>query len=460
VAEPQTKSRKPSAAQPAPVRAFTPRKLFPWLMGIWIAVTFAKFGNPVIFGNLIEAPHDGVELVINSWPPSWGYFSLALVGFWAVTVWKSDRVAPKWILILPLVWLGWQLISARLTVNAHLTQQALLDFAGCALCFYLGIFALSRSPTPAPIWAGLLAGLLFCLWTGLGQHFGGLEQMRQYVENIHWELYPPEMKAQLTSPEFQQKIASNRIFGTFVYPNALAGGIILALPAALLGLWGFLQRVPFVVRGILAGIVAWFGLACLFWSGSKAGWLIMLGLGLLVLVHLKQLSSKLKLISVAIVLATGLGGFYATHSAYFAKKNNSTAARLDYWRAAWELLKEKPIFGSGPGTFTVGYQRLKRPEAEPAKLAHNDYLQQGSDSGLVGLGSFLALIGGSIFCLYRRIRPRAEPMLFAIWLGAAGLAAQEFVEFSLYIPALAWPFFLMLGWLWGVTGRPASPSTL
>jgi len=42
---------------------------------------------------------------------------------------------------------------------------------------------------------------------------------------------------------------------------------------------------------------------------------------------------------------------------------------------------------------------------------------------------------------------------FAVWLGMAGLAAQEFVEFSLYIPALAWPFFLFVGWLWGVTGR-------
>src|SRR5438046_4980757 len=38
---------------------------------------------------------------------------------------------PIWILVLPLVWFGWQLISARLTVNGHLTQQALLDFAGC-----------------------------------------------------------------------------------------------------------------------------------------------------------------------------------------------------------------------------------------------------------------------------------------------------------------------------------------
>ena len=47
---------------------------------------------------------------------------------------------------------------------------------------------------------------------------------------------------------------------------------------------------------------------------------------------------------------------------------------------------------------------------------------------------------------------------FAVWLGVAGLAAQEFVEFSLYIPSLAWPFFLFVGWLWGVTGRWSGES--
>jgi uncharacterized RDD family membrane protein YckC len=40
-------------------------------------------------------------------------------------------------------------------------------------------------------------------------------------------------------------------------------------------------------------------------------------------------------------------------------------------------------------------------------------------------------------------------MAFAVWTGVFGLALQSFVEFGLYIPALAWPFFLLLGWLWG-----------
>jgi hypothetical protein len=43
---------------------------------------------------------------------------------------------------------------------------------------------------------------------------------------------------------------------------------------------------------------------------------------------------------------------------------------------------------------------------------------------------------------------------FAVWLGMLGWALQGFVEFGLYIPALAWPAFVMLGWLLD-SGRPA-----
>jgi hypothetical protein len=37
---------------------------------------------------------------------------------------------------------------------------------------------------------------------------------------------------------------------------------------------------------------------------------------------------------------------------------------------------------------------------------------------------------------------------FPVWLGLFGWAMQEFVEFGLYIPALAWTAFFLFGWLW------------
>jgi hypothetical protein len=36
---------------------------------------------------------------------------------------------------------------------------------------------------------------------------------------------------------------------------------------------------------------------------------------------------------------------------------------------------------------------------------------------------------------------------FGVWLGLLGWALQGFFEFGLYIPALAWSGFALMGWL-------------
>jgi len=82
-----------------------------------------------------------------------------------------------------------------------------------------------------------------------------------------------------------------------------------------------------------------------------------------------------------------------------------------------------------------------------SRLVHNDYLQQASDSGFPGLLAYTALIGGSIWRLYRQ--GVADALRFALWLGLAGWAGHSLVEFGLYIPALSWLPFTLLGWLWG-----------
>jgi hypothetical protein len=38
-------------------------------------------------------------------------------------------------------------------------------------------------------------------------------------------------------------------------------------------------------------------------------------------------------------------------------------------------------------------------------------------------------------------------MAFAVWLGVFGLCLHSTVEFHLYIPALAWMEFFLMGWL-------------
>ncbi len=96
-------------------------------------------------------------------------------------------------------------------------------------------------------------------------------------------------------------------------------------------------------------------------------------------------------------------------------------------------------------TFHLEYKRYRPPGAEPTRLTHNDYLQQARDSGWLGFALYAAFIGGAAWVLARRRLD--DPLLLAVRLGLLAWLLQGFVEFGLYIPALAWPAWLMLGWL-------------
>ena len=425
------------AASPSSEPAIWP-KTFAGLTGAWLGVSLVKFGNPVILDRLVESPGNFWEIIFNPWPVAWGYWMLACLVILGSGIFLFRTTVPRWLIVSPMVWFVWQLVAATQTVDVPLTKATLLHFGACSTCFYLGLFALSRVRAMTWFWSCLVLGFGWVLWMGLCQHFGGLEATRQMIyQQPNWQQLPPE---------YLQRIASNRIFSTLVYPNALAGAILLLLPPSLAVCFKMTRRLPNVARGVLVGLLGYAGLACLYWSGSKSGWLIALGLGLVALLRL-PLTRQAKMGIVMAVLVFGLAGFFVKFSTYFHKGATSVSARFDYWRAAWETTKRHPIVGSGPGTFSVAYKKVKAPEAEMTRLAHNNYLEQASDSGVVGFIAFAAFVFGSLAVLYRKLN--VDLVGFGVLLGVLGWVAQGFVEFGLYIPAIAWPAFLFLGWLLG-----------
>jgi len=413
-------------------------KMFAGLAGAWLGVSLIKFGNPVVLDRLVESPKDSWEWVFNPWPVAWGYWMLAGLVILGGGVVRFKTSAPRWLVALPMVWFGWQLVAATQTVDVQLTKATLLHFGACNACFYLGLFALSRVSQMTWFWNFLLLGFVWVLWMGLCQHFGGLEATQQMIyQQPNWQQLPPE---------YLMRIASRRIFSTLVYPNALAGVILLLLPPSLAVLFKMTGSLSNVVRVVLVGLLAYGGLACLYWSGSKSGWLIALVLGLVALLRV-PLTRQVKLGVVGLVLAAGLAGFFVKFSGYFHRGATSMSARFDYWRASWAITMSHPILGSGPGTFSVAYKKIKAPWAEMTRLAHNNYLEQASDSGVLGFFSFAAFVFGSLTVLFRKLE--VDLIRFAVLVGVLGWAVQGFVEFGLYIPAIAWPAFLFLGWLLG-----------
>jgi hypothetical protein len=412
--------------------------VFAGTVGLWVALSLIKFGNPVILDGQIHAPANLDELLISPWPIACGYALLALVFIVGSKFWKWHTPVSAWLSVIPLVWLAWQFVSATQTVDRTLTLATLPHFIASVGAFYIGMFALARVTKLGPFWLGLAGGFVVVLIAGWKQHFGGLEETRRYFYGLpDWQSYPPE---------FLKKVSSNRIYSTLFYPNALAGVILLLMPASLSIVWDAGRALPSPLKLLLTGTIGVLGLGSLYWSGSKSAWLIAMVQGSFVLLR-SPLRMRCKVIFLVVALSLGLGLFWLNHQAYFGRGATSVAARFDYWRAAWKTLATNPILGSGPGTFMVSYKQLKPPAAEMARLAHNDFLQQGSDSGWPGLLAYAAWVLGGIAMIYRKCSTDLTSL--SVWLGLTGMALQSLVEFGLYIPALAWPFFLLLGWLLG-----------
>jgi len=427
--------------------------IFSGAAGLWLGLALIKLGNPVILDQQIQAPASREELLLHPWPLAWGYALLAAVVFLSLRFWRWHTPVPTWLVALPLLWLGWQGLSALQTVDRALTATTLKHFGACVTAFYVGLFAFSRLTRVKPFWIGLLGGFLVVLLVGWRQHFGGLEETRRYFFSLpDWQTYPPE---------FLKKVSSDRIYSTLFYPNTLAGVVILLLPISLATLWETGR--PWPVPAKLAGActIGLLGLGCLYWSGSKAGWLIALGQGVMVLLHSK-LKKTAKMWVLGVIILAGLAGFWLKYQGYFEGGATSVSARFDYWKAAWQTLLRRPLLGSGPGTFMVSYKALKPPEAEMTRLAHNDFLQQASDSGWVGLLAYTGWFAGGCGLLYRRSARKISPECFGMSLGLGGAMLQGFVEFGLYVPALSWTTFFLLGWSLGslhLRNSDAQPST-
>lgn len=418
------------------------RRGFAALAGLFLGLGLLKFGNPAVVEALVTPPRDAWELLFMPWPLAWGYVGLAVLVLGALGAARWRRPPAGVVFWLPAVWLGWQWVAATGTVDARLTRLHLPYFASVAAGFYLGWLALAPATQLRVFWAALTGCFAAVLVVGFQQHFGGLEEVRRQVLS--------QPGAEQLPADYLRRLATGRIFATLVYPNALAGAILLLLPALTVAVWQGIGGAGGRrgVGALAAAVLACGGLACLYWTRSKSGWLIALGLG--VVLGWRGLKDwRWKAALAVAVLGVGLGVFAVRFGDYFQQGAASWGARMEYWRASWSTLVRHPLLGGGPGTFATQYRAVKPPEAEMTRLAHNDYLQQAGDSGLPGALAYAGFWVGTLVVTSRRVG--GDPLRLAVWLGLLGWALQGGVEFALYVPGAAWAAFWLAGWLWGVT---------
>ena len=95
---------------------------------------------------------------------------------------------------------------------------------------------------------------------------------------------------------------------------------------------------------------------------------------------------------------------------------DSAEIRLLVWRGAINAWKAYPIFGTGVETFAFAYYRYRPLEHNMTSewdylynKAHNEYLNYLTTTGLVGLGTYLAIIFIFLFLVLKYIYPYKGP---------------------------------------------------
>jgi hypothetical protein len=465
------KSRKTTASE----KNIEPRgwpTVFALVFGLFLGLALVKFGNPIILDSKVSAPGTFSEALSQSWPPRWSFWFLLPIlfaGVWIAVGKKKSWPGLRWLWVLPLAWFVWQIFSATQSVDHTLTLLTLGHFGGCVACYFLGVWLIGSETSFRFLLIGILAGFAFCLVRATDQKLFEFPQERQALlegERTGWTNFTADAVQQLkaddvivttngvdvANPMMLQKYEKSRVFGTLVYPNALAGVVLLLFPVTItLAVFGT-RRFRIFTRVAAIALALFLAFGVLFWTGSKSGWLIALVMLGAWLFRLKW-SARLKYLALALVAIAGIGAFAVRFHSYFSAGATSVSARFDYWHAAIQNTAQHPLFGSGPGTFEHPYALLKRPESEMARLVHNDYLEQFSDSGIPGGVSYAAWIGLLFVVVARKFWRAPEPIYFAVVLGLAGWFAQGLSEFSLYIPALAWTAFALAGAVLNVAGN-------
>jgi len=421
----------------------------PWLcwwvlaFGGFLGLALLKFPNPALMDGLITPPGNGWEWALMNWPLHHAWWPLGVLALSGLALARRP-VGVGWPMWLPLAWLGWIGLAAALVGGTGWNKLTLAHHSASVVCFYLGLLVAGRVANSRWFFSGLLAALMFVLITGWEQHFGGLAASREF---FYEHTYP---KLTSVNPEMLKRMNSTRIFATLFYPNSLAGALLLLVPPLLGLIAEERQRFTVGARGLLGGLLGLGAVACLVWSGSKAGWLLALGMMGVAGLRL-PLNRRVKLGLIALALTVGLAGFTVRYLGFFQRGATSVTARSDYYRAGMQMVAERPWLGSGPGTFGVNYKQIKPPEAEMAQLAHNDYLQQATDSGLPAAALFLGFVGWVVW-RGRVVWRSAGWLEWGVWLGLTGFALQSVVEFGFMVPATAWVWFGLAGWLMARVG--------
>jgi O-antigen polymerase len=284
--------------------------------------------------------------------------------------------------------------------------------------------------------------LFVVLWSGLLLGFVGVLQI---IFKDHLPFWLPKAPRGVPSAYFQQI-------------NVQASYQVTMIAIAL-----YLSSRPFIQRGslirlavlLLSVAVAAYLIGV---SGSRLGLLALLLVLLLAGIALKPLLKQKNktVIALLLVLISMFSlGLVTSKNMYIDKvtamqAGYSGAARLGIYSISVDLIKDRPLFGYGIGSFPRVWQYAKptffaeHPDAKlPTQFVshpHNELMFWLVEGGVTAVLGLLAVVVGVLMSLTKL--PKQRALLSAAMLLPIALHTQ--VELPLYVSALPWFVFLVI----------------
>jgi len=372
---------------------------------IFIFLAPLKFGLAEA-GAAISPPADFGEWLFFSYPNNFAYFAVGTIGIFALVtaITAGADVFKKASIFATMI--GWALLMLGILIaDKHLPAEWKSNHIKFQFLCY-GVWFVSvnilfhtierrRIALLALLTAGIVVGIF-----AVSQFNGGLEDMRKYAaetagfKNFH--SYTNHLLSVCNDEKTWlrvRKLAGNRVFSTFVYPNALGGFLIILLPCCVAMLFASKEK---IVK-LLAGISFFAGTIAMLLSRSKASIVIAALMLSLIFFFARRAGQITKSKFVILFCAIGIGAaamlFWGYGAGLKDRLKATGAARGDYWNAAAKMIARNPWKGWGTDGFTRNYNAYKRQGAEATRLAHNAFLNVWTDYGITGLtGLTIALL--------------------------------------------------------------------
>jgi tetratricopeptide (TPR) repeat protein len=313
------------------------------------------------------------------------------------------------------------------------------------LCAFFAVIHLSAERRRfRVILAAVAATAIVVAALALYQYFYEFGMMKEYYRENYYRIAVAEDIRQ----DMTVRVHMDEAMGTFIQSNIFAGYLVLIVPVLAFAAYGAFRRrredVLYASVMIAGGAL---GLTALYLSGSKGGWLALLGGALLFGLFFwlrarppdkaKRARNNALFVFAAIVILIVTGMLAVGYDGLPA----SVRVRLGYWDAALRMIWHNPL-GVGAANFQENYTVYQQPWATEVRIAHNSFLTIWTELSVIGLAAFVSVmfLAGRRYMRATRGCERDDPETAA----PASAAERAFYAAMILAGAAA---FVLVAWL-------------